>query len=451
MIDALEDEFDVVAAWTEQVVGELGPGYAIAAGLPRLRQSGEPGLAGRGAGGAGWPGRMLDAGSGVGGPAAWLARHAGLTPVCAEPMRAAARASRRLFGLPAVAAAGEALPFPAGTFDVAWCLGVLDTAGDRAGAAGRAAPGARPRTAGSACSPSSPPVRCRRRCPRATTSPPRPSWPSCCGGAGFQVLRTVPAGSLPDAPASWRARADAGRGRAGAPARGGSALGDRAGADCPGGQTDLGRASPPHPPARRGGLMRPFRFLAPIGDGVVDARTLVADARRAEDIGIDVLVRSDHLLEQHGPLAGARHRRRGDRAGPDRHLRPQRRPPPPGRAGPGAGQPGRAVRRPAGGRDGCRLEPARVRGDRRAVRPGADPGVPAGRGGRRCSRAASPTARSRTPASTTGSPTTTATRSRCSGRTRRCSSAAAAGGRSGWPPGRRTSSGWRRGRATRAA
>jgi probable F420-dependent oxidoreductase len=48
--------------------------------------------------------------------------------------------------------------------------------------------------------------------------------------------------------------------------------------------------------------MRPFRFLAPIGDGLVDARTLVADARRAEDIGIDVLVRSDHLLEQYGPL-----------------------------------------------------------------------------------------------------------------------------------------------------
>jgi probable F420-dependent oxidoreductase len=50
--------------------------------------------------------------------------------------------------------------------------------------------------------------------------------------------------------------------------------------------------------------MRPFRFLAPIGDGLVDPRTLVADARRAEAIGIDVLVRSDHLLEQYGPLAG---------------------------------------------------------------------------------------------------------------------------------------------------
>jgi probable F420-dependent oxidoreductase len=49
--------------------------------------------------------------------------------------------------------------------------------------------------------------------------------------------------------------------------------------------------------------MRPFRFLAPVGDGVVDARTLAAEARRAEAIGIDVLVRSDHLLEQHGPLA----------------------------------------------------------------------------------------------------------------------------------------------------
>ena len=34
--------------------------------------------------------------------------------------------------------------------------------------------------------------------------------------------------------------------------------------------------------------MRPFRFLAPIGDGLVDARTLVADARRAEDIGAKV-------------------------------------------------------------------------------------------------------------------------------------------------------------------
>lgn len=48
--------------------------------------------------------------------------------------------------------------------------------------------------------------------------------------------------------------------------------------------------------------MRPFRFLAPVGDGLPDARTLVAEARRAEAIGIDVLVRSDHVLDQHAAL-----------------------------------------------------------------------------------------------------------------------------------------------------
>jgi probable F420-dependent oxidoreductase len=47
---------------------------------------------------------------------------------------------------------------------------------------------------------------------------------------------------------------------------------------------------------------RPFRFLAPIADGLPDPGTLVQDARTAETIGIDVLVRSDHLLEQYAPL-----------------------------------------------------------------------------------------------------------------------------------------------------
>jgi probable F420-dependent oxidoreductase len=48
--------------------------------------------------------------------------------------------------------------------------------------------------------------------------------------------------------------------------------------------------------------MRPFRFLGPIGDGIADARALAAEARKAESLGLDVLVRSDHLLEQHAPL-----------------------------------------------------------------------------------------------------------------------------------------------------
>ena len=51
--------------------------------------------------------------------------------------------------------------------------------------------------------------------------------------------------------------------------------------------------------------MRPFRFLGPIGDGIdgiPDARALAVEARKAESIGIDVLLRSDHVLEQHAPL-----------------------------------------------------------------------------------------------------------------------------------------------------
>jgi ubiquinone/menaquinone biosynthesis C-methylase UbiE len=206
MTEALEDEFDVVAAWTEQAVDELGPGCAIAAGC---RGSGSPtGLA--------WLAealevqvarRMLDAGSGVGGPAAWLATHFGVTPVCAEPMRGAVRASRRLFGLPAIAAAGQALPFPDGAFDAAWCLGVLDTAGDKAamlaelrrvlGPSGRLG-----LLAFVATGPLPPPL------PEGNDFSTDAELRQLLCGAGFQVLQTVPAGSLADAPASWRAHAE---------------------------------------------------------------------------------------------------------------------------------------------------------------------------------------------------------------------------------------------------
>ena len=47
--------------------------------------------------------------------------------------------------------------------------------------------------------------------------------------------------------------------------------------------------------------IRPFRLLAGAG-GVVDGRTLAETARRAESIGVDVLVFPDHLLEQLSPI-----------------------------------------------------------------------------------------------------------------------------------------------------
>ena len=131
--EAMEAEFDTVAGWTEEAVRALGHEYAIPAGC---RGSGSLGalrwLADRLDLGAGT--RMLDDGAGVGGPAAWLAEERGVRPVCAEPMAAAVRASRRLFGLPSTVAVAQALPFADASFDAAWCLGVLCTTSDKPGA-----------------------------------------------------------------------------------------------------------------------------------------------------------------------------------------------------------------------------------------------------------------------------------------------------------------------------
>ncbi|MEI4273305.1 class I SAM-dependent methyltransferase [Klenkia sp. LSe6-5] len=132
-MSAMDDEFDVVAAWTEEAARALGPGHAVPAGC-------------RGSGSLGslrWladrldlrPGaRLVDSGSGVGGPAAWLAGDRQVQPVCVEPMVGAVHASRRLFGLPTVLGAAQALPLADRTADGAWCLGVLCTTDDKAGA-----------------------------------------------------------------------------------------------------------------------------------------------------------------------------------------------------------------------------------------------------------------------------------------------------------------------------
>lgn len=130
---AMESEFGTVAGWTEEAVLALGPEHAVPAGC---RGSGSEGalrwLADRLELRPGTP--FLDDGAGVGGPAGWLADARGVRPVCAEPMPEAVHASRRLFGLPAVVALGQQLPFPDGSFDAAWCLGVLCTTADKSAA-----------------------------------------------------------------------------------------------------------------------------------------------------------------------------------------------------------------------------------------------------------------------------------------------------------------------------
>ncbi|MET0189746.1 MAG: class I SAM-dependent methyltransferase [Pseudonocardia sediminis] len=126
----MEAEFDTVARWTEGVVQDLGPEYAIPAGC---RGSASPaGLdwllstCGIGAGT-----RLVDVGGGVGGPAGYAVEHTGAEPVVADPMVGACRSASRLFGLPAVVADGGRLPFTDGAADAVWCLGVVCTMDDK--------------------------------------------------------------------------------------------------------------------------------------------------------------------------------------------------------------------------------------------------------------------------------------------------------------------------------
>ncbi len=127
--DPMAAEFDTVAEWTAQVAADLGRAYFVPAAC---RGSGQPAaldwlLAGLRPS----PGDLLiDAGAGVGGPAAYAAGHAGVRPLLAEPEPGACRAAIRLFAAPVVQADATALPLAGATADMAWCLGVLCTARD---------------------------------------------------------------------------------------------------------------------------------------------------------------------------------------------------------------------------------------------------------------------------------------------------------------------------------
>ena len=129
--DPMEAEFGIVAGWTADVAVDLGPDYYIPAAC---RGSGQPAV-------LDWlldrldprPGDiLLDAGAGLGGPAAYAAQQARIQPVLAEPEAGACRAAVRLFGGPpararVVQADATALPFADACVPMAWCLGVLCT------------------------------------------------------------------------------------------------------------------------------------------------------------------------------------------------------------------------------------------------------------------------------------------------------------------------------------
>ena len=204
--EAMEAEFDTVAGWTEEAVRALGPGHAVPAGC---RGSGSEGA-------LRWladrlelrpDSRVLDAGAGVGGPAAWLAAERGTRPVCAEPMVAAVQASRRLFGLASVVAMAQQLPFAGASFDAAVCLGVLDTTPDKAGALAELR---RVLTDGArlgllvfvADGPLPSPA------PEGNEFPSESATRELLADAGFEVLETAEA-DLSDSPPEWTRAADA--------------------------------------------------------------------------------------------------------------------------------------------------------------------------------------------------------------------------------------------------
>ena len=126
MTDAAAAEFDMLAEWTAEVAIDLGQQFHVPAGC---RGSGSPAVldwlldeidlqAGE---------SLLDCGAGVGGPAAYAVEQRQANPVLVEPQAGGCRASRRLFGFPAIQADAAKLPFADETFDATWALGVLCT------------------------------------------------------------------------------------------------------------------------------------------------------------------------------------------------------------------------------------------------------------------------------------------------------------------------------------
>lgn len=126
MSDPAGAEFGSLAEWTGQVAHDLGPEYHIPAGC---RGSGSPAV-------LDWlithlelrsGETLLDLGAGVGGPAAYAASQRSVDPILVEPQAGGCSAAKRLFGFPAIQADASALPFPDGSFDAGWALGVLCT------------------------------------------------------------------------------------------------------------------------------------------------------------------------------------------------------------------------------------------------------------------------------------------------------------------------------------
>ena len=77
--------------------------------------------------------KVVDLGSGLGGPSSWIVARYGCVVVALEPALSAAAGSRALFPLSVVNASSTAVPFRTDAFDAALLLGVISVVADGEG------------------------------------------------------------------------------------------------------------------------------------------------------------------------------------------------------------------------------------------------------------------------------------------------------------------------------
>jgi SAM-dependent methyltransferase len=200
-------EFETVPAWTVQAVQSLGESYAVpgacrGSGTPSVLQWLLDGLGPA-------PGEpLLDVGAGMGGPAAFARAARGVRPLLVDPSAAACDAARRLFGVDAVRAVGERIPFPDRCFRSVWCLGTVCTTPHHAELLSELARvlrrggrvGLLVLVRGEDAS---------FRPPAGNHFPTRRRLEQQLAQCGLQVLAVQESSTLPDAPQAWRRAGEA--------------------------------------------------------------------------------------------------------------------------------------------------------------------------------------------------------------------------------------------------
>ena len=199
----LEPEFGWYSDWIVDAAEHLDVSHRIAVAS---RGTGNPALLRMASDAAGiGPGDVvLDVGSGLGGPAAWLEANTGCTTIGFDLMEVSVCAQRRMFPhVRSLVADSDLLPFCSDRFDAAWCLGVLEMIEDKGAALSEIArvlrPGGRVCLYEYAGESSLPTGR-----PGANRFVTAGTILDSVQRSGLEFMRAERAPELPDPPSGWR-------------------------------------------------------------------------------------------------------------------------------------------------------------------------------------------------------------------------------------------------------